>query len=236
MKLSFITLTNNGYKEMTKNCLISLKRLGINYLKVFCMDQESYDYLSTDFDLVYKMDLDEKEIISNLTNYRRENWSKVVFKKFDIIYKELQKNDYVLFTDGDIVYKKKGFIEYCLKNLGEYDLIIQDDRLTDKPINNINEELCTGFMLIKKNEKMLEIFNPENIPNLDVKCDQFYINSKRDEIKYNKLPLKLFPNGAYFRMEKPLNNYMVHFNYILGTRKKEKMIKYGYWFIDKDSK
>ena len=41
MKLSFITLTNNGYKEMTKNCLISLRNIGINYLKVFCIDQES---------------------------------------------------------------------------------------------------------------------------------------------------------------------------------------------------
>ena len=88
----------------------------------------------------------------------------------------------------------------------------------------------------KKNQKMLEIFNPENIPNLDIKCDQFYINSRRDEIKYKKLPMELFPNGAYFRLQKPLNNYMIHFNYILGTRKKEKMIKYGYWLIDKDSK
>ena len=66
MKLAFITLTNNGYKEMTKNCLISLKKIGINYLKVFCIDQQSYDYLSRDFDYIYKIDLEESDIESKL--------------------------------------------------------------------------------------------------------------------------------------------------------------------------
>ena len=84
-----------------------IKKIGINYLKVFCIDSESYDYLSTDFNFVYKIDLEEDKIEKKLINYRRNNWSKIVYKKFDIIYKELLENDYVLFTDGDIVYKKK---------------------------------------------------------------------------------------------------------------------------------
>ena len=78
MKVSFITLTNNGYKNLTKNCLLSLKKLGINYLKVFCIDQESYDFLSKDFNNIYKLDLDENEIESNLINFRTKNWSKIV--------------------------------------------------------------------------------------------------------------------------------------------------------------
>ena len=235
MRLSFITLTNNGYKEMTKNCLTSLKKIGINYLKVFCIDKESYEYLSPHFNFVFKLDLDSEEVEKELINFRVGNWSKIVYKKFDIIYQELQDNDYVLFTDGDIVYKKNGFIEYCLSNIRENDLIIQDDRFTDKFINNIKinfkKELCSGFMLIKKNKKMLEIFNPKNIPNLEIECDQYYINSRKDEINYKKLPMDLFPNGSYFRLEKPQNNFLIHFNYIIGSRKKEKMIKYGYWYI-----
>ena len=235
MKLAFITLTNNGYKEMTKNCLISLKKIGINYLKVFCIDQESYDYLSPNFNFIYLLDIDKEEVESELINYRVGNWSKVVYKKFDIIHKELQNNDYVLFTDGDIVYKKPGFIEYCLKNIGNNDILIQDDKLTDskifkKEIIDVNE-LCTGFMLIKKNKKMEEIFDPKNIPDLKVECDQYYINSVRDKFLYKKLPMNLFPNGSYFRLEKPVDNYMIHFNFIIGSRKKEKMIKYGYWYL-----
>ena len=106
MKLAFITLTNNGYKEMTKNCLISLKKIGINYLKVFCIDQESYDYLSPNFNFIYLLDIDKEEVESELINYRVGNWSKVVHK--NLIYdKELQNNDYVLFTDGDIVRKNR---------------------------------------------------------------------------------------------------------------------------------
>lgn len=235
MKLSFITLTNNGYKEMTKNCLISLKKIGINFLKVYCIDQESYDYLVPDFKFVYLLNIDEQEKESNLINFRVGNWSKIVYKKFDIIHKELLDNDFVLFTDGDIVFKKQGFIEYCLKNIGTNDILIQDDRFTDsklfgKEITEANE-VCTGFMLVRNNEKMLKTFNPKNIPKLDIECDQYYINKVKHTLSYKKLPMNLFPNGCYFRLEKPKNNYLIHFNFIIGNRKKEKMIKYGYWYI-----
>ena len=235
MKLAFITLTNNGYKEMTKNCLISLKKIGINYLKVYCIDQESYDYLSPFFNFVYLMDIDEDEKESELINFRVGNWSKVVYKKFNIIYEELLKNDYVLFTDGDIVYKKRGFIEYCLKNIGNNDIIAQDDKYTNNKLFSesvtTKNQLCTGFMLIKNNKKMLEVFNPKNIPELDIECDQYYINKIKDKLLYKKLPMDLFPNGFHFRIEKPSNNYLIHFNFIIGSRKKEKMIKYGYWYL-----
>lgn len=236
MKIAFITLTNNGYKELTENCIVSLKKLGINDLKVYCIDQECYSSLSSKYDNVFKMDLDEEDIESNLINFRIGNWSKVVYKKFDIIYKELLENDYVLFTDGDIVYRKKGFLEYALRNIGENDIIIQDDRINNKSINNVQVQnkiqMCSGFMLIKSNDKMKEIFNPKNIPKLNIECDQYYLNSIKDKFKYKILPMELFPNGSYFRLEKPVNHYMVHFNYIIGTRKKEKMKKYGYWLLD----
>ena len=192
--------------------------------KVFCIDQESYDYLEPYSDYIFKLDLEDDDVEKELINFRLGNWSKVVYKKFNIIYKQLLENDFVLFTDGDIVFKKPGFIEYCFENLKNHELIIQDDRLSNLEINNsknhLIEELCTGFMLIRKNEKMLEIFNPDNIPELDVKCDQYYINSRRKEINYTKLPMELFPNGSYFRLHK--ENFMIHFNYIIGTRKKEK--------------
>ena len=235
MKIAFITLTNNGYKELTENCIVSLKRLGINDLKVYCIDNSSYDYLSLKYKNIYKMDLDEKEIESELINFRRGNWSKVVYKKFDIIYKELLENDYVLFTDGDIVYRKKGFLEYCLKNIGINDIIIQDDRINNRSVNNIQVQnsiqMCSGFMLVKSNDIMKEIFNPQNIPKLNIECDQYYLNNVKDKFKYKILPMELFPNGSYFRLEKPLNHYMVHFNYIIGTRKKEKIKKYNYWLL-----
>jgi len=239
MKVSFITLTNNGYKNLTKNCLLSLKKLGINYLKVFCIDQESYDFLSKDFNNIYKLDLDENEIESNLINFRTKNWSKIVYKKFNLIYKELQNYDYVLFTDGDIFFEKKDFLEYCLHNIGTNDIIIQDDRVNDKSIivdgKQLNVDyiqLCTGFMLIKNNEKMKYLFNPKNIPeDLDIKCDQDYVNKNINNFKYKLLPMELFPNGSYFRLNKTPNKFMVHFNWIIGSIKIEKMKKYNYWLL-----
>ena len=49
---------------------------------------------------------------------------------------------------------------------------------------------------------MLDIFNPKKYTELDIKCDQYYINSRKDEINYKKLP-RFISNGSYFRLEKP---------------------------------
>ena len=38
-KFKIITLTNNGYKELTENLLLSMKRIGIMHsLKIYCLD------------------------------------------------------------------------------------------------------------------------------------------------------------------------------------------------------
>ena len=51
-----------------------LKKIGVNYLKVFCIDQESYEYLSP-LNFVFKLDLDGEEVEKELINFRVGNWS-----------------------------------------------------------------------------------------------------------------------------------------------------------------
>ena len=55
MKLGFITLTNLGYLEYTKNCIKSLEQIGVEGLKVYCIDQESFDKLDYDRKLMNMM-------------------------------------------------------------------------------------------------------------------------------------------------------------------------------------
>ena len=44
-KYQFITLTNNGYKELTSNLIYTLKKLGIDHLlKIYCIGEESFKY------------------------------------------------------------------------------------------------------------------------------------------------------------------------------------------------
>jgi hypothetical protein len=46
--IAFITLTNTGYIEYTKNCLISLEKINCNYkLQCYCIGKEGHAILKT---------------------------------------------------------------------------------------------------------------------------------------------------------------------------------------------
>ena len=133
------------------------------------------------------------------------------------IYKELLKNDYVLYIDGDIVIKKD-IIKYLFSVKRNYDIIFQNDKRPSKP-NLIN--LCAGFMFIKSNKKNLKFFNPDN---LNVKKiagykthDQTHINKNKSRFNYGVLSLDMFPNGAhYYKNYNNLDPSIIHFNYVIG--------------------
>ena len=66
------------------------------------------------------------------------------------------KKDYVLFTDGDIVYENNNFVNYLLENIGDNDILIQNDtHLWDDTAGKDSSYLCSGFMFIKSNAKTL---------------------------------------------------------------------------------
>ena len=46
------------------------------------------------------------------------------------------------------------------------------------------------------------------------------------------MPLDLFPNGPhYYKNYETLKPKIIHFNYLLGDKKKDEMIKYNQWFL-----
>jgi hypothetical protein len=47
------------------------------------------------------------------------------------------------------------------------------------------------------------------------------------------LPIELFPNGKYYYNNSAnINPYLIHFNWIVGDEKKEKMRTYDKWYLD----
>jgi hypothetical protein len=90
-------------------------------------------------------------------------------------------------------------------------------------------------MFIKSNNLTLELFNPINVEKYINKkgwYDQIYINQIKHKLKYKKLPFKLFPTGNYYYNNfNNINPYIIHFNWIVGHKKKEKMILHNKWFI-----
>ena len=221
--VSFITLTNDGYIDYTLNCIKSLNDIDLKQkLKVYCIGNNGYSILQQN-NISCELIIDEKA--NTFQEFRTENWSNVTYYKFQIIYENLLNNEYVCFTDGDIVYENDNIFSYLLNNIKDNDILIQDE--------NCHETLCSGFMFIKSNKNTISIFNPENVKkyiNTVGWDDQIYINNIKHLIKYKKLPLYLFPTGDYYyKNNNSINPYLIHFNWVVGHEKKNKMIYYNKW-------
>jgi len=228
--VKFITLTNNGYLDYTLNCLKSLEKIGFEGdLHCYVIGEESHDTLQNKGYTSSLLEYDNDEDC-NFAKFRKGNWHNITKRKFDIIYKELNENDFVCITDGDIVFLDKSFMEFCFNYIENNDLIIQNDKLSD----DNHENLCSGFMFIRSNEKTLNLFHPNNVEK-EVKegwGDQKYINNIKTKLHYKTLPLDLFPNGNYYyRENNRLNPMMIHFNYVIGHEKKNRMKTYNKWYV-----
>jgi len=227
-KIAYITLTNKGYVEYTKNCLKSLSMIGQSrLLEVYCIDEEAY-HLLRHYPMKTMLEVPEEQKIKEFQEFRQGNWNKVVYQKFRCIHKALLENDFVYFTDGDIVYKSDRFIKDLNNRMEDdtIDLLIQNDKQDD----NDDGELCSGVMFIRSNKTTLKFFNPENIDIDLIDCDQIYVNKMKNFINYEKLPLKKYPNGLYHRTKKP-NGFLIHYNYLIGNDKKKLMKEDSNWFI-----
>jgi len=93
-------------------------------------------------------------------------------------------------------------------------------------------------MFIKSNEKTISVFNPDSVEKYkddSLWDDQLYLNNNRDILKIQKLPCELFPTGRYYYENyKKINPYLIHFNWLFGHEKKEKMIFHNKWYLKSD--
>jgi hypothetical protein len=229
-----ITYTTNGYVDFTHNLVSSIKKNEIDMkLKIFTLDKKAQDYFR-------EKNIESFEFMSNYIGTQdemffqnSENFGYLMMAKFEIIYDQLQSNEYVLYVDGDIVIKKD-IMNYLFSVKKNYDIIFQNDKRPSKP-NLIN--LCAGFMFIKSNKKTLKFFNPDNL-NVEKIAgykthDQTHINKNKSRFNYGVLSLDIFPNGAHF-----YNNFdiidpsIIHFNYVIGKEKINTIKKYGEWYLD----
>jgi len=223
--ISFMTYTNFGYIDYTKNLILSLEKCNFPLqLIVYCVDQKSYDILR-EFNeyIILKLLLDEDNQNENFVKLYKEGWDKMMISKLKAIRKELYLSDYVFYTDSDIVFENNFCIQYLLDNLYDNDMLLQ---------NNYNHEFCAGFMFIKSNDVTRGIFETKNIDMEKFICDQPYLNSQRGKMKYKVLPLELFPvGGFYYKYHQTMKPFIIHFNWMTGNDKITKMHAYHKWHI-----
>ena len=233
--MKLITLTNDGYIEYTQNLVVSLENVGIDNIEIFAVGKKSYDHFNKQN---IQTNLISNNFFSNVNKFqewRSRNFNKLMFIKLSIIYESLLQNEKVLYIDGDIIFLKNPIKE--IDAMPIQDMIGQYDyNPTDK-----NETLCAGFMLVKNTEASLNLFNPSNVPqdlldpdpkNNNHFDDQRYINQNLKNIDFKFFDIDKYPNGLYYYNNfKILDPSIIHFNYTVGSEKKNKMQQMGFWYL-----
>lgn len=225
---SIITLSNKGYIDYTTNLINSIKTNKVNMdINIHVMDS---------FSLKYFQKLEQNVFLIKGMNNKKflkqdsADFGIYMLQKLKIIHQSLHEYKNVIYLDGDIVIKKN-FLDNLEKIDETYDLIIQNDKNPKKPQI---EYLCAGFMKIKSNNKTLKFFDINNISEETIMSglhDQQYINENKHLLKYFKLPLDLYPNGAhYYENSQTLDPLIIHFNYVIGKEKKKLMKHYNEWY------
>tara|TARA_Y100000591_G_C21783871_1_gene672647 strand:- start:551 stop:1267 length:717 start_codon:yes stop_codon:yes gene_type:complete len=229
MNISFITFTNFGYLHFTQNLILSLEKINFPLsLKVYCIDQKSYDSLQKwNQNIILEMLNDETNKNEKIIGWKEKGWNTMVFSKLKCIYKELLQNEYVFFTDSDIVLEKNP-LEYLLENIKDYDMLIQQNIEKKYPLNS-------GFMFINSNDKMKNLFDWTKININTFTCDQDYINNNSNNFSFYKLSMNLFPVEYHYLLNYSNINkdiYIIHFNYYRGNEKIKGMMNLYKWYVN----
>ena len=236
------TMTTNGYKYFTLNLVESLKKCGIKWkLMIVCVDKESYNFmLSMNVPAIYI-----KPDVTVLVGTEPSQFGSNTFMTFNKIKLDLLEKirveapdsvKYITYMDGDIIVFKDfvPHIKQKFVDLSNNVLLFQNDDLYGVPNTRANG--CTGFFTLKRTKLEKSPFLVDNI-NLwkETREDQVWVNKKIVEynIPFNYLERDLFPNGPYVKNGawRKSDPYLIHYNYIIGSDKKNFMKRLKHWFI-----
>lgn len=229
-----ITLTNLAYKELTENCIQSLINIkfSLNKIIIYAMDDQTCNYFKEKYPTI---DVKLNDYINaEEQKYKKDEWNTVTMQKINIIYKELHNYEYLILFDGDIVFNKIEFKDFLIDKMvanTELDLLGQHEFKNDN-----SDLICSGFYIVRSNDNTKKCFDAESCMTNQkyLKNDQDYLNSVRRHLKWQHLPIHLFPNGKYyyeFHNNKE-QAYIIHFNFLIGTgAKKSRMKCYCKWFL-----
>lgn len=205
---------------------------------MYCADETSFNEILKVHSNV-ELIKDDDNYTQNICLFNTHNFAKVVSKKWVILEKELLKHEIVLFTDGDVVFERPDVFDHLITELGDNDMIIQNDKMIDTNADN----LCTGFFMVKRNVTTQKIFCMKHINEIfkinNLSWDNNKINDQQIFNKYIKaklklkiLPIDLFPNGAIFYKNHTtlINPFIIHFNHVSGHEKKIKMKSHKKWY------
>ncbi len=241
-KTIILTYTTKGYIKYTVNLFRSLKKLGISdKLIVVCPDETTKMILEhRGINAVCMMPLVPVDSSTQIS-FQTEKFSTVTLEKLRVIYHYLDYGYKVIFTDSDVIFLKN-CVDDLTKDLESFDVVFQSDTPQDKS----NDEVCTGFLAVKPNEKTLKLFDPRFAFGVEhFRDDQLYLNQRvgrrKSEnevvnVSYGILGKNKYVNGSIFmnRPELAKTASIIHFNWVSGSKKWEEMKTYDMIFENGD--
>ena len=239
-KTIMTTMTNYGYLLYTLNMLKSLKPFGLDKkMLVVSIDKKGANILKRlGYNVVYIEELDSEKELGKFCPWNTKGYDKICFLKLELIYSILNLNKNVLLIDGDIVFLRDPLsdIKWWIEEK-HIDVHIQNDSLENHNTTN----LCTGYMLIKSNEKMINLYDcvSDEGRKKYMECafdnnDQSYFNKfVKPFCQFQALTLRKYPNGKAFYTDTTRKDtaILVHFNWVQGHIKMAKMKEYKMWLL-----
>jgi hypothetical protein len=233
------TVTNYGYRWYTWNMLKSLEPFGMDrMIYVLCLDNKVADVFEKKGYRVIRTD----ENMASFCPWNTKGYDKICYMKLEWIYRLLSLKKNVLLMDGDIVFKKSPMSSIMRWEQDEtHDVWVQNDHSDDNDTTN----LCTGFMFIRSNDRMIRLYDcvsPKGQEKYKLCAfqnnDQSYFNSFVKPYCYVcVLSLREYPNGQVFYLateEVYPTAIMVHFNWVKGHHKMAKMKLHKMWLLTEE--
>ena len=244
----WITLINYGYLNYTKNFLKSLKKANIDLkLQIYCFNYQQCIKELSEYDncvLFNANNFIKEEMPMELCVWSKITYKKIVFSKLDTIKYALQNNpgidigyidmDIVILSDPTTV-----VLEYMNK-YPNIDVFGQCDE-PGTVCSNLNNcrNLCSGVIIFRNKPEMYDIFNYVNNDLTRFMGDQDFLTRKRVIKKISSMTIdrRIFLNGTFpgikddtqeFKMPKTAS--LIHFNWLIGNQKEERMKKLKMWY------
>ena len=235
-KTVITTVTNYGYLLYTLNMLNSLRNVGLDKkVLVVCIDIKGANVLKR---LGYNVFCIDDNDLDRFSPWNTKGYDKICYLKLELIYRVLSLNKNILLVDGDLVFLKNPIddINWWIEEK-HIDVHIQNDSLD----NSNKTNMCTGYMMIKSNKKMIKLYDcvSEEGKKKYLECafdnnDQSYFNKfVKPNCTFQALTLMKYPNGQAFynNTSRKETAVLIHFNWVHGHIKMAKMKEHKMWLL-----
>ena len=242
-ELVVLIYCNDGYTLYTKNLLNSIIRTCPAILKnihIICIDNKCFNTFNN-FNkkraggkmrvILYKSG-DSSD--SKFHSFYKSGWDRITAIKMHLVSAYLDAKCTIVYLDGDIVILKDILPDILnFTSQSNIDLFIQDDNRYDK---QKDKTLCTGMFIVVSNNRTRPFFRRvAQIPSGS--DDQTHFNNllPNSGLIYKILSRSEYPNGSFWYANSTFIKdiaKLVHFNWIKGHEKLNKIKEYGMWSID----